>query len=494
MAGQGRYTLDRKVAEGGMAEIFLARQHGSQGFEKPVILKRIHTAYAADEQFRNMLIDEAHISMTLGHANIVQVLDLGSAEGRYFLVLELVDGWDLARLLDRAARADRRLPIGLGAHIVVSVCRALAFAHARTGPDGAPLGIVHRDVSPQNVLVSEQGDVKLADFGIAKAMGRRDRTSSGVVKGKLAFMAPEQARGERLDARSDIFAAGTLLYLVATGHEPFDGDSPAALLARVQQGDFRPPEQVEPKVGPALSAIIARAMAKDRDQRYATAEEMLADLEELLRAEYGSPGQTEFKHWLSELSAADGVPPINRAPSPTAGDPASRTSEATAVLGDEPREIELGRGEDVARSPTVMLAMDERPSGNAPLPRLSDHERVSRDSMPLSVDGLPETSAALQPPRNRRPAMMAAAIALAVVGAAALVITRPWRGPAAPAAAPIDDEAKAEVMPDSGAPRAVTRTRRPAARKAGAAGIEPPPLAPVTTATSPVEPPAPEDP
>ena len=219
----GRYTVVRKLAEGGMAEIFLARQHGSEGFEKPVVLKRIHTAFYADEQFRNMLVDEAHISMGLHHNNIVQVLDLGRAGGRLFLVLELVDGWDLARVLDRAQTAERPLPPGIGLYIIAEVCRALSYAHSRTRPDGEPMGIVHRDISPQNVLISEQGEVKLADFGIAKALTRRDRTATGVVKGKVAFMSPEQAHGQALDARSDLFSLGTLLYLVTTGRAPVRG-------------------------------------------------------------------------------------------------------------------------------------------------------------------------------------------------------------------------------------------------------------------------------
>src|SRR5688572_22406127 len=169
----GRDTVVRKLAEGGMAEIFLARQHGSEGFERLVVLKRIHSGFVADEQFRNMLIDEAHISMSLHHNNIVQVLDLGRAAGRLFLVLELVDGWDLAWVLERTEAVKRPIPMGLALYVMAEVCRALAYAHGRSDVHGQPMGIVHRDISPQNVLVSEQGEVKLADFGIAKALTKR---------------------------------------------------------------------------------------------------------------------------------------------------------------------------------------------------------------------------------------------------------------------------------------------------------------------------------
>jgi serine/threonine-protein kinase len=158
MAKHGRYKIGRKVADGGMAEIFLATQVGSEGFQKPVILKRIHANIYADPQFRNMFIDEAHISMSLSHSNIVQILDLGSGGGRYFLVLELVDGWDLGKILYRAAAARTPLPRELGLHIIADICRALAYAHSKTEGD-RPLGIVHRDISPHNILVSEQGEV-----------------------------------------------------------------------------------------------------------------------------------------------------------------------------------------------------------------------------------------------------------------------------------------------------------------------------------------------
>ena len=200
MARPGRYRVLRKIADGGMAEIFLATQRGAEGFERPVVLKRILAALVADPQFPNVLIDEAHVAMALNHSNIVQVLDLGHAGGRYFLVLEFVDGWDLNLIINRVNAVSFVLPPELALYISAEVCRGLSYAHARTR-DGKALGIVHRDVSPHNVLVSEQGEVKLTDFGIAKALGRRERTGAGIIKGKLAFMSPEQASGAVLDAR-----------------------------------------------------------------------------------------------------------------------------------------------------------------------------------------------------------------------------------------------------------------------------------------------------
>ena len=296
-----------------MAEIFLASQQGHEGFQKPVVLKRILGTIYSDPQFRNMLIDEAHISMSLTHSNIVQVLDLGLAGGRYFLVLELVDGWDLGQILQRARGAGLPLPSELAVFVATEVCRALSYAHAKRGPDGQPLGIVHRDISPNNVLISEHGEVKLADFGIAKAMNKREQTGTGVVKGKVSFMSPEQALGRSIDARSDIFSLGTLLYLMLVGIRPFDGSTDLETLLRVQRGDFKPPRRVRPDLLPELGQIIDRAMRFLPDERYPTADDMLVDLERVLRSQFGAVGQTELKQYLNELGHLDGVPPIGRA-------------------------------------------------------------------------------------------------------------------------------------------------------------------------------------
>src|SRR5947207_4931490 len=194
-----------------------------------------------------MFIDEARTSMSRWHSSIVQSLDLGVGNGRYFLVMEVVDGWDLGRGLFRAAQAGTPLPRELGLYVTAEVCRALAYAHGKIDPvDGRSLGIVHRDVSPQNILLSEQGEVKLTDFGIAKAMNKREQTGTGVVKGKVAFMSPEQAMGKSIDQRSDLFSLGTVLYLLMVRSRPFEGPTDLETLLRVQKGDFPPPEAVAP--------------------------------------------------------------------------------------------------------------------------------------------------------------------------------------------------------------------------------------------------------
>src|SRR3569623_108205 len=237
MSHASRYTILRKITDGGTAEIFLAKQHGAQGFEKTVVLKRIFTTFYADPQFRHMLVDEAHEAMTLTHSNIVQVLDLGESEGRYFLALELVDGWSLDRILKRGKAAGVQIPPPLALYITAETCRALAYAHGKKRPDGKPLGIVHRDVNPHNVLISEQGEVKLTDFGIAKS-SKTEKSLGNLIKGKVAFMSPEQASAAPLDARSDLFSVGTILYAMITRRHPFDAPTDYETLMLVKSGDF----------------------------------------------------------------------------------------------------------------------------------------------------------------------------------------------------------------------------------------------------------------
>jgi hypothetical protein len=392
MAQHGRYTVVRKLANGGMAEIFLALQQGHEGFQKPVVLKRILGTIYSDPQFRNMLIDEAHISMSLTHSNIVQVLDLGLAGGRYFLVLELVDGWDLGCILQRGRAAGFVLPRELGLFIVTEICRALAYAHGKRGVDGQSLGIVHRDVSPNNVLISEHGEVKLADFGIAKAMNKREHTGTGVVKGKVAFMSPEQGLGKPIDARSDVFSLGTLLYLVSLGVKPFDASTDLETLLRVQRADFKEPLSIRPDLAPELTAIISRAMKFSAQERYQTADEMLLDLERHLRSFQGGVGQTELKQYLAELRRRDGLPPIGRA-APLLDDQASR-SGAELVEGNA---VVLADAGDERADEKTDLAAFMGAEGESPPRFMRRTTDLGRGASVEAIEGLE-----LTPPRSGR--------------------------------------------------------------------------------------------
>jgi tRNA A-37 threonylcarbamoyl transferase component Bud32 len=310
MAAHSRYSLLRKIAEGGTAEVFLAHQLGPAGFKRLVVLKRVRPTLWSDESFRRMLIDEAHISMALHHSNIVQVLDIGLAGSHYFLVFELVDGWSFSQVMKRARAAQLELPLNLTLHVMAQVCRALAYAHSRT-ERGVPMGIVHRDISPQNVLLSEQGEVKLADFGIAKARSRFTTSQIGKVKGKPAYMSPEQAVGAPLDARSDLFSLGTCLYWAVTGELPFGASNERDAIARVVYGRFTPPEKKRADIPNAIARLISRALQHDVKDRFQSADEMLAEIERIQRGKLLPPaGETELKAWLAALAAKDGARPI----------------------------------------------------------------------------------------------------------------------------------------------------------------------------------------
>ena len=207
----GKYSLIRKIGTGGMAEVFLARTTVAQGLAKILVIKKIHGAYARSRQFVHMFVDEAKIALGLNHPNIVQVFDFGAVANTYFLAMEHVEGVDLLRLLQDAARARQRVPYGVSAYIVQQLAKGLDYAHRKADEFGQPLGIVHRDISPPNILLSKNGEIKLVDFGLAKANSQIESTDPGVVKGKFSYLSPEAASGRNVDHRADVFAVGILL-------------------------------------------------------------------------------------------------------------------------------------------------------------------------------------------------------------------------------------------------------------------------------------------
>jgi serine/threonine-protein kinase len=374
MSLQSRYTILRKITDGGTAEIFLAKQHGAQGFEKMVVLKRIFTAFYADPQFRHMLVDEAHVAMTLNHSNIVQVLDLGEADGRYSLALELVDGWSLDKILRRAKAASVPFPPALALYVTAEVCRALGYAHAKAR-DGKPLGIVHRDISPHNVLLSAEGEVKLTDFGIAKAHNRKEQSLGNLIKGKISFMSPEQASGGEIDARSDLFSLGTMLYAMITRRLPFDAATDYETLMLVKSGDYLPPETARPGLNPELYRVIRKAMGKTPADRYQKADAMLIDVEQVMRLAFRPVGQTELQRWLADLGAKDNVPPLTReAPPETSGPPSTVVRLEARVSGSgppapppaAPRRPTPPAAAGVAKARGKATERPARPSGKSP--------------------------------------------------------------------------------------------------------------------------------
>ena len=269
----GKYTLGGKVAQGGMAEIFRARFKAGPNITKQVIIKRILPKYAENERFIQMFASEARIAMSFAHGNIAQVFDFGEVDGAWFLAMELVDGHALSKILKAAkAQGIPSLPPHLAAMIIADMLKGLHYAHTRVDDAGEHLNIVHRDVSPQNVLVSYEGQVKLVDFGIAKARTATDKTQAGVIKGKYLYFAPEQILEKPLDGRCDVFAAGSVLYQLLTGHHPFKGEV-ADVMRAIVRGNLAPPSEKNPEIPPELEAVVLKAMATRLEDRYQSAAE-----------------------------------------------------------------------------------------------------------------------------------------------------------------------------------------------------------------------------
>jgi serine/threonine-protein kinase len=278
MAQREKYQVVRKVDAGGMAEVFEGVAEGLRGFSKKVAIKRVLPHLAQNTKFLAMFLDEARLSLHMNHANVVQVFDIGRSGGTYFIVMEYVDGTDLKKIMERVRERKGRLPTAQSLYIVMEVCKGLAYAHELSDIEGNNLGIVHRDVSPPNVLISKQGEVKIVDFGLAKATSQLEHTDPGVVKGKFAYLSPEAAWGKEVDRRADIFACGIILFELLTGHRLFLGENDVATVELVRRANVPPMQRDNPEVKPALEAIVRRSLAPDPTTRYQTCDEMAEDI------------------------------------------------------------------------------------------------------------------------------------------------------------------------------------------------------------------------
>ncbi|MGZ6028049.1 MAG: serine/threonine protein kinase [Myxococcaceae bacterium] len=297
----GKYVLLDRLAVGGMAEIFLARQEGLEGFEKTVVIKRIRPHLSKQKSFVAMFLDEARLAAQLNHPNIVQIHELGQVDDSYFIAMEYVFGRDMARIIPKAEKMGIAFPVVYALKIASSVCEGLHYAHQRADSWGNPLHIVHRDVTPENVFVSFDGTVKILDFGIAKARGQTGQTTVGEIKGKLSYMSPEQALGQPLDCRSDVFSLGVVLYEWLTGFRLFTGDSEVAVLRSVSEGKIYGPSYFKPDIPPAVEAVVMRALEKDREKRYPSAWEMQRDLDHLLGESDFRPSSMHLANFLKQL-------------------------------------------------------------------------------------------------------------------------------------------------------------------------------------------------
>lgn len=281
----GNYELLEKIAVGGMAEIFLARSVHHQGIEKRMVIKRIHPTLANDKSFVAMFIDEARLGVTMVHGNIVPVFDFGYVDGYYFLAMEYVVGQNLAELHARAYLVDMRWPVALATYIAMEILEGLDYAHRKRDDQGRPLELVHRDVSPSNILISNDGQVKLLDFGIARSLAREYETRTGVIKGKPGYMSPEQAAGKSVDARADVWSSGSVLYELIQGHRLKEGR---------ERGD-----------DPILEEILDRSLSGNRDNRYRNAREFQSALADYLSARKERATSADLADFIRKVAAAE---------------------------------------------------------------------------------------------------------------------------------------------------------------------------------------------
>ncbi|MBX3214062.1 MAG: serine/threonine protein kinase [Labilithrix sp.] len=286
-----RYRVVEKLESGGMAEVFRAESEGLQGFRKQVAIKRVLPHLSEKKRFIAMFLDEARVTAQLTHSNCVQVFDIGVGDNAYFIVMEYVDGANLKSIAESLKKQGKDFPVAAAAFIAHEICKGLSYAHELTDQHGMPLNIVHRDMSPPNVLVTKYGEVKIVDFGLAKASSQLEKSEPGIIKGKFSYLSPEAAVGQDVDAKTDIFAVGIILWELLAGQRLFLGETDFQTVKKVQQAQVPPISQVNRRVPPELERIVNKALAKEMIHRYGTARELGQDLSRFLYA-FGQPIST----------------------------------------------------------------------------------------------------------------------------------------------------------------------------------------------------------
>ena len=399
----GKYTLTRHLATGGMAEIWLAEQEGPGGFKKQLVIKRVLPHLTQDKQFTQMFLDEARLVAQLTHSNIGQIYELGELDGCYFIAMEYIEGLDGSKIIEALQERDQRLPIGLAVYFTVQVLQALEYAHDFVDRAGVFVGLVHRDVTPHNVIVSNDGVIKLVDFGVAKAKENRSKTQTGAVKGKFAYMAPEQISSvDDPDRRVDVFAVGVMLFEMLTGVKPF-GEDLAAVNAILTE-PTPDPRALRADVPQTLVNILELALAKDREQRYQGAQAFMDDLQEFMRASGLRGSQRALAAFVRELQ---GLEMTHSWQTQSLGGPRARITEREQALPL-----------DSANSPSHVAAKSEL-SGPALIP----HALTPPAPPPLGDHEPPAAGAAAAPtPKSASLGLVAlfAAVIMGIVVAASV--------------------------------------------------------------------------
>lgn len=365
----GKYLLLERLAVGGMAEVFLSKSFGIEGFEKIIAIKRILPTMAEDEDFIEMFIDEAKIAGQLNHANVVPIYELGKIGDSHYIAMEYVWGKDLLQIMNRFRRMRKRMPPAMVAFVASRMCEALEYAHTKKDRAGTPLNLIHRDISPQNILVSYEGAVKLIDFGIAKAASRTTKTQAGVLKGKFGYMSPEQVRGLPIDHRSDIFAVGTCMYEMLTADRLFLGESDFSTLEKVRHATVSPLSEMVPGIPEQLEKVIMKALSREPADRWQSAGELQEALQEFLASERPPFTTSKLASWMkaaftkemgAEKSKLDGFAHVGR-PS-VLGAPNPPSAPKPAPQARMPKRTMMGLG------PLAATARPNPPQARAVMP------------------------------------------------------------------------------------------------------------------------------
>ncbi|MDC0714869.1 protein kinase [Stigmatella sp. ncwal1] len=473
----GRYEIVRKLAMGGMAEVFLAKVAGPLGFEKTLVLKRILPHLADEPTFVEMFLSEAKLVAHLTHPNIVQIFDFGEADNAYFLAMEYIDGPNLRTLIKRAIAMDQPLHPAICAKIVAAACEGLAYAHDFRDPSTQqPMGLIHRDISPDNIMLSRQGAVKVADFGIAKAAGYGPQTQEGILKGKLAYMAPEQLKAASMDRRSDVYALGIVLYELLTRCKPFEATTDASLMRAILFEEFVPAQERRPDLPEQMQKILARAVARERDERYPDCFALQTDLERFVL----STGEPLSSFSVSRLITQLGLEPQESEPTPKREDRTLHTNALRTILSPEdndahptipttPTPVGLLRPEErTARlSKTGHEAMTT-PGGGTPRPStaatsgMTSAGRPKPPPAPLSRSDMDDTAqfeASLRSSVRRRQWLLPTLLILVLVGGGGHYL---WSHDALPFLAPSSAEAAIPAGTDVPAEETAVATAEPA--------------------------------
>ena len=341
---QVQYNLIREIAEGGMGAVYEASQHGAEGFRKQVAVKTIIKDIALNEDFVEMFIGEGKLVADLVHENIIQVYHLGRSGDSLYIIMEYIDGVDLTQFLMRHEEQGRNIPIDICAFIISRICRGLEYAHAKTGPDGARLGVVHRDVSPRNIMITRLGVVKLGDFGIAKARNLLASREGDILMGKAQFMSPEQAEYKQTDPRSDIFSLGIVFYLLLSGKSVFDDESTLVTLRNVARAKVPSIRKLNPDVPEDLEQILSKALQRKPEKRYQTAGEMGYALEYYMYHDRFGPTNVTLQNYLGEIFPETSVPGAPKDGSTTAPTLAVEIGdEGTLLIEESPFDnLDLG--------------------------------------------------------------------------------------------------------------------------------------------------------